>query len=67
MEKDGVAKISMHDLRRSFAKNIANKGISPKVLKELVGYSKLEKTMKYYVNADIEEKRKAIKIVTIAG
>jgi integrase len=53
-------KFSFHDLRRTFGTNLANKGISPKVLQELMGHAKLETTMKYYVNANMEQKKQAV-------
>lgn len=67
--KDGKKqnKFSFHDLRRTFGTNLANKGISPKVLQKLMGHASLETTMKYYVNADMDEKRKAVEsLVKIA-
>ena len=56
-------KYSFHDLRRTFGTNLANRGVSPKVLQKLMGHAKLETTMKYYVNADMDEKRKAVDLL----
>jgi integrase len=67
VDDDGKAKYSLHDLRRTFATKLANNGISPKVLKELMGHTKLETTMGYYVNAGLSEKRKAIQQITKVG
>jgi len=57
---DGKPLYSPHDLRRTFGTNLANRGVSPKVIMELMGHSSLDTTMKYYVSASLEEKRKAI-------
>jgi len=56
-------KFSFHDLRRSFGTNLANKGISPKILQELLGHSILKTTMRYYVNADMSQKKQAVNML----
>jgi len=43
-----------------FATNLANKGTGVKILMELLGHSKLETTMYYYVKATDDGKRKAV-------
>jgi len=60
--KDGKEKnkFSFHDLRRTLGTNLANKGTSPKIVQKLMGHSSLETTMKYYVNADMEQQREAV-------
>jgi len=67
--KDGKKKnkFSFHDLRRTFGTNLANKGISPKILQKLMGHALLATTMKYYINADMDQQRKAVEsLVKIA-
>lgn len=51
--------ITPHALRRTFATTVAQEA-SPKVLMELMGHEKLETTMAYYVDAKMDEKRKAV-------
>ena len=59
----GKALFSIHDLRRSFGTNHANAGVSPKILMELMGHSRLETTMTYYVSTSMDQKREAVERV----
>ena len=59
-KENGKPKYSLHNLRKSFGTNQANSGTSPKVLQKLMGHSNIQTTMSYYINADIEEMRKAV-------
>jgi len=56
--------LCFHDLRRTFGTRLANKGISPKILQELMGHAKLESTMKYYVGTDMDQKKAAVKLLS---
>lgn len=58
--KDDKPLFSPHDLRRTFGTNLANRGKSPKVVMDLMGHADLTTTMKFYVDANVEEKKKAI-------
>ena len=63
-DEQGKALFSIHDLRRSFGTNHANSGASPKILMELMGHSKLETTMTYYVSTSLEQKKAAVAMVS---
>ncbi|MCH9022341.1 MAG: tyrosine-type recombinase/integrase [Planctomycetes bacterium] len=52
--------ITPHALRRTFGTKLASKNTPLKVLMDLMGHSKLETTMKYYVKVNDDQKRAAI-------
>lgn len=45
----GITRISMHDLRRTFATNCAAAGVAPEVLMAWMGHESINITYKYYV------------------
>jgi len=69
VDDDGKALYTPHDLRRSAGTNWANVVKSPKIVQELMGHAKLETTMKFYVSAGMDEKRRAIEgaVVKVVG
>ena len=52
-------KINIHSLRKAYGTNLANLGIPPHTLKDLMGHSKVTTTMEYYVKTVDENKRAA--------
>ena len=56
--------VTPHALRRTFGTNLANKNTPLKVLMELMGHTKIETTMAFYVQATDEGKRQAVMTLT---
>jgi integrase/recombinase XerD len=58
----GIAGASSHSGRRSFITNLANKGISVRVLAEISGHRSITTTQKY-IEVNDEQKRRAVELV----
>lgn len=53
LDKLGIAKISPHKARHTFASRGAKAGISPTVLQNLMGHERYETTADYYTHVDL--------------
>ncbi len=58
----GIAGASSHSMRRSFITNLANKGISVRVLAEISGHRSIAVTQKY-IDVNDDMKRHAVELV----
>ena len=58
----GIAGASSHSMRRSFITNLANKGISVRVLAEISGHRSIAVTQKY-IDVNDDMKRNAVEMV----
>ena len=58
----GIAGASSHSMRRSFITNLANKGISVRVLAEISGHRSISVTQKY-IDVNDDMKRNAVEMV----
>jgi integrase/recombinase XerD len=58
----GIAGASSHSMRRSFITNLANKGISVRVLAEISGHRSIAVTQKY-IDVNDDMKRRAVELV----
>ena len=58
----GIAGASSHSMRRSFITNLANKGISVRVLAEISGHRSIAVTQKY-IDVNDDMKRNAVELV----
>ena len=58
MEKDGVKKIRVHDLRHSHVAYLINKGIEPILIKERVGHKDIRITLNTYGHLYPNQQRK---------
>ena len=47
LEKAGVPRIRIHDMRHSFVSNLLMQGVDVKAAKELAGHRDIQTTMKY--------------------
>lgn len=54
-EKEGIAVISMHNLRHTFASRCIEAGMRPKSLQKILGHSDISITMNRYVHTSEEE------------
>ena len=54
-------KLTLHCLRKAYGTNMANLPTPIQTLKELMGHSKIETTMTYYVYSSDENKKKAVR------
>lgn len=58
----GIAGASSHSMRRSFITNLANKGISVRVLAEIAGHRSIAVTQKY-IDVNDDMKRNAVELI----
>lgn len=58
----GIAGASSHSMRRSFITNLANKGVSVRVLAEISGHRSIAVTQKY-IDVNDDMKRNAVEMV----
>ena len=58
----GISGASSHSMRRSFITNLANKGISVRVLAEISGHRSIAVTQKY-IDVNDDMKRNAVEMV----
>ena len=65
-KKLNLPRFTMHILRHTFASRCISAGMSPKVLQTILGHSKFEMTMDYYVHSNEDEKRSQIEMVSQA-
>ncbi len=61
-KRAGIAGASSHSMRRSFITNLANKGISVRVLAEISGHRSIAVTQKY-IDVNDDMKRNAVEMV----
>ncbi len=61
-KRAGIAGASSHSMRRSFITNLANKGISVRVLASLAGHRSIAVTQKY-IDVNDDMKRNAVEMV----
>ncbi len=61
-KRAGIAGASSHSMRRSFITNLANKGISVRVLAEIAGHRSIAVTQKY-IDVNDDMKRNAVELV----
>ena len=61
-DKAGIKRISMHDLRHTYATRAIEAGIQPKVLQKLLGHSSIKTTMDRYVHVTNESIDDAIQL-----
>jgi integrase len=60
-----IPRISIHDLRRTFATRCAQGGMYPKHLQLILGHSKIETTMRFYVHLEQVTVLEAIRHVNL--
>ena len=53
-------RLSVHCLRKSYGTNLADLGTPVHTLKELMGHSNIQTTMKFYIKNNDENSRKAV-------
>lgn len=56
--------IRFHDLRHSCATLLLSQGIDLKIIQEYVGHSTISTTANLYLHPDIEEKKKAVNVMS---
>lgn len=61
-KRAGIAGASSHSMRRSFITNLANKGISVRVLASLAGHRSIAVTQRY-IDVNDEMKRNAVELI----
>ena len=61
-KRAGIAGASSHSMRRSFITNLANKGISVRVLAEISGHRSIAVTQKY-IDVNDDMKRSAVELI----
>lgn len=59
MDKAGVTNLRPHDLRRTFASGLANKGFSAMAIRDLLGHADVRTTQKVYAHLDLGTLRDA--------
>lgn len=59
----GVRSVRLHDARHGFATLLADSGVEPRLLMELLGHSQIAVTMNVYTHVVEKSKREAIKTV----
>ena len=59
----GIARISPHKARHTFATRGAKAGISPTVLQNLMGHEKYETTADYYTHVDLAQLADGIEMI----
>jgi integrase len=62
-ESAGVRTVRLHDARHGFAALMADSGVEPRLLMELMGHSQIAVTMNVYMHVVQRSKREAIKTV----
>ena len=59
----GLRVVRLHDARHGFATLMADSGVEPRLLMELMGHSEIGVTMNVYTHVVQKSKREAIKII----
>ena len=54
----GLPRVSMHSLRHTFATRCAESGMQPKILQTILGHADIQTTLRIYVHATNEQKKK---------
>lgn len=67
VEKAGIEKCSFHTLRHTFATRLFEKGVSAKIVSELLGHSKVSHTLDIYTHCTPSIKNDAVKTLDICG
>jgi integrase len=65
-EKAGIADVTWHTLRHTFASRLVNSGVDIVTVKELLGHSSISVTMRY-AHTNIESKRAAVEKLSAFG
>lgn len=63
LERLGIARISPHKARHTFASRGAKAGVSPTVLQNLMGHEKYETTADYYTHVDLAQLADGIEMI----
>lgn len=64
LKKLQIKHYGFHSLRHTFATRLLEKGVDIKTISELLGHSSPTITLNRYVHTNIQNKRKAIEILT---
>ena len=48
VDRAGIKRCTLHDLRRTFASHLAMAGVSEAIVKELTGHASISTTLRYY-------------------
>lgn len=64
LKRSGIKKFTFHDLRHTFASNLVHNGFDLVTVKELLGHSSIQMTMRY-THANSEQKRRAVESLDI--
>lgn len=59
----GIKYYRIKDLRSTFATHAARSGMNPKALQQLMGHTKIETTLKYYVSANLQDLKDAMNLL----
>lgn len=60
----GISDIRFHSLRHTFATRCLERGISIGTISALLGHSSIKMTLDTYISTSLDEKRKAIKLIS---
>ncbi len=63
LRRAGLEGCTFHDLRHSFARKLAQNGVDPMTVKELLGHSTLEVTKRYFQSTP-EKKKEAVELLS---
>lgn len=64
LKNNNLPHIRFHDLRHSCATLLLSQGIDLKIIQEYVGHSTISTTANLYLHPDIEEKKKAVNVMS---
>ena len=64
LKKAGISQINFHGLRHTFATRLIENGADYKTVSELLGHASVNITLNLYVHPQMEQKRKAVELMT---
>lgn len=64
LKRNDLPHIRFHDIRHSTATALLRSGVNLKVIQEILGHSTMSTTANFYLHPDIEEKRKAVNVMS---
>lgn len=67
LDAAGIEKCNFHTLRHTFVTRLFEKGISPKIISEYIGHSKVGHTLDIYTHCSQMIKADAIKVLDLCG